>query len=311
MNKLKTLALAAIAATSITLALSACTSDAQLPDLPPDANAQPLSLNVAVGTYPGYAPEAGTRAPAVNSEAENFTENNVMWITIINTTNPDEQYSMKATYDATAKNFVVDKASVKVTADMGGAWTATGKYPVLDPTVGYTVQCCISKSITGFDKWGRPAYDTNPGLHDVLYGYYEIANDDALAHKQISFDGTWNNGATDTPKLRHLYDRIRFEAGTADMAINLTATGANSASFMLPNGTTNLVATATGLTATADAAGNAYFYGWWNADTGNNALTLTLRQGTATGIKLFEATFTTPSSNNNTGAPGSSYHFKN
>lgn len=310
MNKLKTLALAAIAATSITLALSACTSDAQLPDLPPDANAQPLSLNVAVGTYPGYAPEAGTRAEAVNSEAENFTENNVMWITIINTTNPDERYRMEATYDTTAKNFVVDKASVEVTADRGGAWKATGKYPVLDPTMGYTVDCYISKSITGFGDDASPVYDASVGLHDVLEGYYKIAANDALAHKQISFDGSWNNGATETPKLYHLYDRIRFDAGTAGTAINLTATGMNTARFMLPDGTTNLVATATSLTATADAAGNAYFYGWWNADTGINALTLTLRQGTAAGIKLFEAAIITPSSSNNTGT-GASYHFKN
>lgn len=309
MNKLKTLALAAIAATSITLALSACTSDAQLPDLPPDANAQPLSLNVAVGTYPGYAPEAGTRAPAVNSEAENFTENNVMWITIINATNPEERYRMEATYDTTAKNFVVDKASVKVTADRGGAWTATGKYPVLDVAKEYRVYCYISKSITGFGGDVSLVYDVSVGLHDVLEGYYKIAANDALAHKQISFDGSWNNGATDTPKLYHLYDRIRFDAGTAGTAINLTATGMNTARFMLPDDT-DLVATATSLTATADAAGNAYFYGWWNADTGNDALTLTLRQGTAAGIKLFEAAITTRSNSNNTGT-GASYHFKN
>lgn len=307
MNKLKTLALAAIAATSITLALSACTAQADI-DLP--APEQPLSLNVAVGTYPGYAPEAGTRAPAVNSEAENFTENNVMWIAIINTTNSDEIYRMKATYDATAKNFVVDKANVEVASGWSGPWTATGKYPTLDVAKEYRVDCYISKSITGFGDDGSPVYDASVGLHDVLEGYYKIAANDAPGHKQISFDGSWNNSGTETPKLRHLYDRIRFDAGTAGMAINLTATSANSASFMLPDGT-ELVGNATGLTATADAAGNAYFYGWWNAAiTGNNALTLTLRQGTAAGTKLFEAAITTPSSNNNTGT-GASYHFKN
>lgn len=306
MNKLKTLALAAIAATSITLALSACTAQADI-DLP--APEQPLSLNVAVGTYPGYAPEAGTRAPAVNSEAENFTENNVMWITIINATNPEERYRMEATYDTTAKNFVVDKASVQVSSGWSDPWTATGKYPVLDPTMGYTVDCYISKSITGFGDDASLVWNASVGLHDVLYGYYEITANDALAHKQISFDGSWNNSGTETPKLRHLYDRIRFDAGTAGMAINLTATGANSASFMLPDDT-ELVGNATGLTATATAAGNAYFYGWWNAKTDGNALTLTLRQGTATGIKLFEAIITTKSSSNNTGT-GASYHFKN
>lgn len=307
MNKLKTLALAAIAATSITLALSACTAQADI-DLP--APEQPLSLNVAVGTYPGYAPEAGTRAEAVNSEAENFTENNVMWITIINATNPEERYRMEATYDTTAKNFVVDKASVQVSSGWSDPWTATGKYPVLDVAKEYRVYCYISKSITGLGDDASPVYDASVGLHDVLEGYYKIAANDAPGHKQISFDGSWNNSGTETPKLRHLYDRIRFDAGTADMAINLTATGMNTARFMLPDGTTNLVATAIGLTATADAAGNAYFYGWWNADTGINALTLTLRQGTAAGIKLFEAAITTPSSSNNTGT-GASYHFKN